>query len=569
MKIFENKKKELDLEVLIDTRALICANSGGGKSFSARRIMEESYEKGMLSIIFDIEGEFRTLREKYDFLLVGPNGDIPLNPKIADKLPQKILEMNVPTIIDISDLRMRERITYVKNFLEALMELPKDPYWKPCLIFLDEAHMFCGQQEKQDSVHSVIDLMTRGRKRGYCGVLMTQRIAKLHKDAAAEANNYLVGRIGLDVDQKRAAEILGFTSKEQMLSLRDLEPGEFYVFGPAISKSVEKEKINETKTTHPKRGQIERVKISAPTEKIKSALSKLKELPGEVAKEMKDLNDYKIKIKELELENRTLRLAKLKPEADEMALKRSREQGYNECKKAMEGENNFLRKENDTLLKLMNKIGDLLKIPVAPRPAFTHIPQTKHEYGSSQSVNPLGDGKANRSMHDKTGDGNNLKISSTYDSGLVLGVCEKKIYSLLYQYSDRSFSKQQVGVFTGYSHSSGGFNNALGKLRSLGLIEGNGDRLKIKELNPELADNFDFSKEAIISKLGKCEKEIYDILLEYPDDEFSKEELAEKTPSNYSPSSGGFNNALGRLNTFGLIERNSGRIKLNPALLEI
>jgi DNA helicase HerA-like ATPase len=47
----------------------------------------------------------------------------------------------------------------------------------------------------------VIALMSQGRKRGYCGILATQRLSKLHKDAAAECNNVLIGRTWLDVDQ--------------------------------------------------------------------------------------------------------------------------------------------------------------------------------------------------------------------------------------------------------------------------------------------------------------------------------------------------------------------------------
>ena len=39
----------------------------------------------------------------------------------------------------------------------------------------------------------------------------------------------------------------------------------------------------------------------------------------------------------------------------------------------------------------------------------------------------------------------------------------------------------QVAVLTGYAASGGGFNNYLGALRSQGLIQGNGDELRIAE----------------------------------------------------------------------------------------
>jgi hypothetical protein len=52
---------------------LIQANSGGGKSYCVRRICEQSYHFAP-QIIFDVEGEFHTLREKFDYILAAPKG---------------------------------------------------------------------------------------------------------------------------------------------------------------------------------------------------------------------------------------------------------------------------------------------------------------------------------------------------------------------------------------------------------------------------------------------------------------------------------------------------------------
>lgn len=156
MRIFEDDIR-MELSVLIDSRMLLCANSGGGKSYTLRKILEQTSGE-VISIILDVEGEFKTLREKYDFILIGQRADVAISIKAAHLLPQKLMDLNISTIIDISDLKMHDRILYMKKFLEALMELPRK-YWKPCLVIVDEAHMYCGQQEKQDSTHAVIDLM--------------------------------------------------------------------------------------------------------------------------------------------------------------------------------------------------------------------------------------------------------------------------------------------------------------------------------------------------------------------------------------------------------------------------
>jgi len=557
--IFTDKKLEINLPTFVDSRALICANSGGGKSYTVRKILEESSNK-VMSIVLDVEGEFRTLREEYDFLLIGNDGDVELNTNSTHLLPKKIMELEVSTIIDISDLKRNERIRYVKTFLESLMDLPR-AFWKPCFVFLDEAHMLAGQQEKQDSCSAVIDVATRGRKRGYSLVACTQRISKLHKDVVAELNNYMVGRTGLDIDMKRASEILGFTSKQDMLSLRDLEPGEFYVFGTAISRKVTKAKIGEVKTTHPKVGMDLKKKIIAPTEKIAKILSKLKELPEVAEKEAKDLKDYKTKVLELNREIRILKHNQSKPllKVDEKGLERAKQQGFRNAEVEFKNKLHVLEKSDTMCRKKLTDIGRILDKEV-PKLSFESIksnpPINFQPHINTPKVKPL--------IREKL-----LTTDVNMDGEYVLGLCEKKLYSLLYQYSERSFSKPQIGVFTGYFHKSGGFNNAISRLKQLGLIQGSGNNLRASELKPELAGEFDFSKEAIISKLNKCEKEIYQVLLDNPEETFGKEELAMNTQTQYSPNSGGFNNSISRLNTLGLIHRTEGMIKLNPELLEI
>src|SRR5579872_2937320 len=223
----------INIDRLVETRMLIQANSGAGKSWAIRRLLEISHGR-VQHLVIDVEDEFHTLREKFDYVLAGRHGgDCPADVRSAPLLARRLLELNVSAIIGIFELKHHDRIRFVRLFLESLVNAPRE-LWRPVLLIVDEAHMFCPQSGEAESAGAVIDLMTRGRKRGFCGILATQRLSKLHKDAAAEANNKLIGRSGLDVDMKRAGEELGFTTKEQMLSLRDLEPGEFYAFGPAL-----------------------------------------------------------------------------------------------------------------------------------------------------------------------------------------------------------------------------------------------------------------------------------------------------------------------------------------------
>jgi hypothetical protein len=244
----------IQLDRLVESRMLVQANSGAGKSWALRRILEQTHGK-IQQLVIDVEDEFHTLREKYDYVLAGRHGgDCPADVRSAPLLARRLLELGASTIMGIYELQAHDRIRFVRLFLESLINAPRD-LWHPVLVVVDEAHVFAPQVGEAESAASVIDLMTRGRKRGFCGILATQRISKLHKDAAAEANNKLIGRSALDVDMKRASDELGFSTREQQNSLRTLRPGEFFAFGPAVSDVVTLVKVGPVETTHPKAGQ--------------------------------------------------------------------------------------------------------------------------------------------------------------------------------------------------------------------------------------------------------------------------------------------------------------------------
>ena len=289
-----------DLNTLVDTRVLVQANSGGGKSWCLRRLLEESHG-GVQHLILDPEGEFASLRERFDYVLAAKHGaDTAAEPRAATLLAERLLTLGVSAVLDLYELKAHDRVRFVRLFLEALIDAPKK-LWHPALVIVDEAHVFCPQQGEAESAGAVIDLATRGRKRGFCAVLATQRLSKLHKDAAAELNNKLIGRTGLDVDVKRASDELGF-GKERWRELRELEAGEFFAFGPALTREVRRVKIGPVVTSHPKAGARLAYTSPPPTDKIKALLPKLSDLPAEAEQKAKTEADLRTEIRGLKAE---------------------------------------------------------------------------------------------------------------------------------------------------------------------------------------------------------------------------------------------------------------------------
>jgi hypothetical protein len=126
-------------------------------------------------------------------------------------------------------------------FLSALFDAPRD-HWYPALVVVDEAQLFApagggevAEEVRRASLTAMTNLMCRGRKRGLAGVIATQRLAKLAKNVAAEASNFLMGRTFLDIDMARAADLLGM-ERRQAEAIRDLPRGTFLALGPAISR---------------------------------------------------------------------------------------------------------------------------------------------------------------------------------------------------------------------------------------------------------------------------------------------------------------------------------------------
>ncbi len=284
-------RAELDLEILLRTRLLIQGNSGAGKSWLIRRLAEQLFSHVPVLIV-DPEGEFATLRERFGYVLVGKGGETPADVRSAELVAHKLQELRASAVCDLYEMRPLDRHRWVKLFLEGLIDAPKK-YWHPTVVIVDEAHLFCPEKGtgESEAYESMIDIATRGRKRGICAVFATQRLGKLRKDAAAELLNVLIGSTFIDIDRDRAADILGITRTDRAAffnEIRLLEPGNFWGLGRAIATERRLIHIGPVQTSHPEAGSTKQSAAPPPTpEKLKALLPKLKDLPQQAEEKAK------------------------------------------------------------------------------------------------------------------------------------------------------------------------------------------------------------------------------------------------------------------------------------------
>jgi hypothetical protein len=608
----------IDIQELLVSRLLIQANSGGGKSWALRRMAEQLFGK-VQTIIIDPEGEFFTLRDKFGYVLVGEGGETPADVRSAALLAQKVMELKISAVCDLFEAfrsRPTERRRWVRDFLFALLEVPRT-LWGPLIIIIDEAHKFCPQETpKAGSMpereiiagckDAMIALNTTGRKRGFCPVWATQRLAKVDKDASAEMFNRMVGMTIEDVDVDRAADLMSVSKEEKhafRTSLRMLNPGEFYAFGRAIAKERILLKTGAIATRHPESGAAAKHTAPPPMpDAIAKLLPKLADLPKEAEDKARTEQEFKREIRELKqkLASSSSLLAKSqKPEAGSKSdpqqartiqqLSGGMEQimrvmakvtafGFEQTKvnpKQLEAAvklavediahsiataSEIRRKEFEQikreladlakrLEKIIDKKVDISVDVVRAQPPFV--------LGAAKIPAPA---RTERVPHpSRISKGGDFDFAGT--NGDLSGPEQKILKAMgeLLSIGKAQAPVEMVAAWSSYSPQGGAFGNPRGALRSKGLIDYPQPGLMTLTdagrnlVGPQEPPDKNEIRRRIESTCTGPEVKILRALIDNAGQgEMPKEQLAEK--AGYSPIGGAFGNPVGALRTKGLLD---------------
>ncbi len=242
----------IDLTKLIEGRLLIQGLSGSGKSWTLRRLLEQTAGK-IQQIVIDPEDEFGNLACKYGLVHVDAHL---LDIAALEIAAGRAREHRVSMVLNFSQLDRTGQMKAIAAFLPALIEAPREQ-WHPCLVAIDEAQLFApfgGTSEdpivRKASIAAVVDLANRGRKRGLACVLATLRLQRLATSATAEVTNAMIGQNTLDRDISRAAETIGWSLRRASDRLPLLESGDFISVGRAFSRSPATLHVGQVETKH-------------------------------------------------------------------------------------------------------------------------------------------------------------------------------------------------------------------------------------------------------------------------------------------------------------------------------
>ncbi|MGM0398204.1 MAG: helicase HerA domain-containing protein, partial [Halobacteriota archaeon] len=213
------------IEVLTG-RGVIFGKSGSGKSNSASVIIEELLERGFPLLIVDIEGEYYTLKERYEVVHIGATdkADMPLRETEPEEVVTLCLDRNRPVIIDLSEVMDMDPAEYFVDQVITILFSREKEARKPFLVVVEEIHEFLPQQGGLDDLgETLIRIAKRGRKRGLGLAGMSQRPAAVDKEFITQCDWLVWHRLTWKNDTQVVQSILG---SEKAQEVQELATGE-------------------------------------------------------------------------------------------------------------------------------------------------------------------------------------------------------------------------------------------------------------------------------------------------------------------------------------------------------
>ncbi len=533
--------------------------SGSGKTNTLYQLIEGLPAKRPI-FIADPEQDFVPLRRHRHFIIVGKGRDLPADPAIAELLARRWLESGFNIIFDAFEEPKQRRELFLKGFLQALHDAPRK-LWRPATLILDELDTWAPEKGEGESLctEACAAAAKRFRKRGFDLIMATTRPAAVNKTVISMSRNLLIGLANIDTDVKRALSFLGFTEKEDRASYRDLQRGEFFGRGPELGlRRPEKILIRQSKLYQPQLlGKAGARSAPAPKGQVKKLLLELKDLPAEVREEAQDRDAMKKRIRELELQIRTLeqnaRAAVVDPAKLESAVNRAVAASDAEWRKKMQAiarQKEQILRQIDGLRAAIEKLPDAsAAVSVDPRPRVAAPVQAKPVW---RSVKPTAKAQ-----------------SIDLDSG-ELGRSERAILKFLAARSPKAFSRTQISAWTGYSVKSSSFDGALAKLSKAHLVERDsaGKFMICDDGLLALGDDVEEAPRSLrdwLPKLKPSPRKLLEVFLEGGHATYTRGDLSEVT--GYSQNSSSFDGAISELISLGFVTRDhGGALRLNSEL---
>jgi hypothetical protein len=611
--------KDLSLPVDVVTQTLaVLAKRRAGKSYTMRRLVEQLHHAGQQIVLVDPKGDQWGLRSASDgkapglpfVILGGERADVPLEVGAGEVVAKLVVEERVSVVLDLSLFRKHEVATFMTAFMENLYRLKaREQYRTPMMLVVDEADAIAPQKPQKGEermLGAIEDIVRRGGQRGIGCVLVSQRSAVLNKNVLTQAQILVVLRTIAPQDlaaMKAWVDVHGTDEEaaELMASLPSLPVGDAWVWSPGwptadgIFQRVHVLPIETFDSgATPKPGeqrrepkQVADVDLDALKRQMAATIEKAKaDDPRELRKQIAELRQQVAKLSEpgqsVPTGTKTVEkfvltdgdravLEKLAGRLLEVSgyVSKIREQTIEDVGELFARLRDTLGQDESTaqhgFLKQLDSRGFQ---KILAKLSAVSCQQTTPTTTTSAPRSPLP-----RRVAPPAPATSARPARQVSDGDVRLNrLAERKVLQVLAQHGPRT--KQQLAIQAGYASSGGGFNGALSKLKGAGYIVVNGNGIEITGPGTAAIGTVDPlpTGAALVAYWMQqfnrlAEREVLRVVVEAYPQSLSLEDVAARTNPPYEPKGGGFNGAVSKLRTLGLVE-GRGELRASAELFD-
>jgi len=564
----------------LESHIAILGKTGSGKTVAAKGMVERILDARGRACAIDPTGVWHGLRSSADgktagypvVIFGGPHADVPLAQTHGEAIAEIVGNSSTSAVIDTSLMRVSERTRFFADFGDALIRKNKGPLH----LVIDEAHLFMPQGRVADPwsaqmLHAANNLVSLGRSRGLRITIISQRPAKVHKDALTQAETLIAMRLIAPQDRNAVEAWIednadDSKAKEIISSLATLKTGEAWLWAPELGV-LERIKFSKNKTFDSSRApdasegegpvlapiNLKRVheKLAALEEEAKANDPKL--LKAEVARLTRELSS------ESRIDTDDLKRARAEgaTEAYRLGFREGWRRGWDSgCAKGIDEMTERVRRIESPVL--LAPPAPELTIPTDEAftsPAESGFRKTPVEHKQiPQDRTRSAEFQRTSSQVDQIAENGNSRTGGA-EQRILDGLRELEVMGV------ESASRVLCAFMANYSHlNSKGFVNAIGALRSAGLVEYPGSSsVRLTSAGREKAapkatpaTTRDI-QDRIVSLLGGASGRILAPLIEVYPRALVREHVAAKAGYRHLNSKG-FVNAIGRLRTLGFVD---------------
>jgi hypothetical protein len=550
----------------------ILAKRGMGKTYTASVMAEEMLKAKSQVIIVDPVGVWWGLRSSPDgkseglqiVIAGGDHGDIPIEPTNGEILADFVVDNGISIVLDLSAFRKMQQVRFMTDFAESLYRRNRTAVH----LILDEADAFAPQRPmpgEQAMLGAIEDIVRRGRARGIGVTMITQRPAVLNKNILTQIEVLVCLRLTAPLDQKAVDEWVKTHAEENqrqefMSSLPSLPVGTAWFWSPGWLNLFQKVKVRKRETldssSTPKIGQkktaakLATVDLEKLTEQLQGSISQAQE---------NDPVKLKARIKELEQREPDIQMHQVEVLPGELRV--------------------MLHRAHSAAIKLVEATTDLLEYTSK----FSDASDTVSQFNGMSIHGAAGllPRPTDKEMLQPGPDNPYFKpiipITVTIPEPISMAEVDAKlskaartILGVLAQFPDGR-TRVQIAILSQYSKKSSSFSNALGELRSKGLISPAGQEpITITDDGKMIAEYEPLPKGQDLvrywqGKLDRASSVFLGALYAAHPAALNYDELQERT--GYSRTSSSFSNALGKLRSLELATK-SNPVKASDIFFE-